>query len=121
MTGGSISIPDANSIEIGLLESTGWIDLLGGTITAGELLIGTTPNNGMNIAGGTLVLNGDQTATLVGYADAGLLTAFGGASGAVLQYDLSAGKTTVTAIPEPATIALLGLGALVVSRRRRKR
>ena len=119
MTGGLISVADANAIEIGLEGSTGLVDLLGGTLTAGDLLIGETGSS-MNITAGTLVLVGDQTAALTAYADAGLLTAFGGASGAALVYDVSEGKTTVTAIPEPATIALLGLAALFASRRRRK-
>jgi hypothetical protein len=122
MTGGLISIPDANAIEIGLMESTGWVDLLGGTIMAGDLVIGT-PGSGMNIANGMLILEGDKTETILGYIDAGSLIAFGGWAGAemLFNYDtLNPGKTTVLAIPEPATVALLGLGALVLLRRRKK-
>jgi hypothetical protein len=122
MTGGTISAADANALEIGTLESTGWVDLLGGTIKAGDLLIGT--DSGMNITEGMLILAGDKMRTVLDNIDAGLLTAYGGWSGADWQYDYNvrnAGMTTVTAIPEPATVALLSLGALVLLRRRRKR
>lgn len=121
MTGGLISAADANALEIGVLDSTGWVDLLGGTIMVGDLVIGE--NGGMNITAGTLILEGDKQATILGYLNDGSITAYGGLAGAELLYDFNTtneGKTTVAAIPEPATIALLGLGALVLLRRRKK-
>jgi len=121
MTGGLISAADANALEIGTNESTGWVDLLGGTIMVGDLVIGA--DGGMNITEGTLVLKGDDMRTILDYIDAGQLTAYGGWSGAEWQYDYNvrnAGQTTVTAIPEPATVALLTFGALVLLRRRKR-
>jgi hypothetical protein len=120
MTGGLISAADANSLDIGVLDSTGWVDLLGGIIMAGDLVI---ENGGLNITEGMLILAGDKMQTVLDYIDAGLLTAYGGASYADWQYDYNVRndfRTTVTAIPEPATVALLSLGALVILRRRKK-
>jgi len=121
MTGGLISVADANAVKIGLNGSVGWVDLLGGTIMAGDLLIGT-PGSSLNIAEGTLILAADQTEKIRTLIQTGLLTAYGGAAGAYCQYDYdiaNPGKTTVTAIPEPATVALLSLGILALRRRRR--
>ena len=121
MTGGAIYAADANALEIGTLDSTGYVDLLGGTIKAGDLIIGE--GGAMNITEGMLILAGDKMRTVLDDIDAGLLTAYGGWSGAEWQYDFNvrnAGMTTVTAIPEPATVALLSLGALVLLRRRKR-
>lgn len=120
MTGGVVSVADANTLEIGLDGSKGWVDLLGGTITAGGLMIGEA-NSGLNITEGTLILNGNKTEEVLRFIGAGLITAYGGVSGAECRYDydvLNPGKTTVTAIPEPATITLLGLGLFALRRRR---
>jgi hypothetical protein len=121
MTGGLINVADSNSLVIGLDESNGWVDLLGGTLMAGDLFIGA-PGSGLNITEGMLIINGDKRDTVLGYMNGGLLNAYGGMSNALLQYDYDVrnlGKTTITAIPEPATIVLLGLGGLLLLRRRK--
>lgn len=124
MTGGVINIPDANALQIGLDGSTGRVDLWGGTIMAGTLEIGGPGSGGiLDIREGTLMLRGDEElATIRSYIEAGLITAYGGWSGAELLYNYNTTKTcytTLTAIPEPATIALLGLGGFALLRRRK--
>ena len=120
MTGGAIYIPDANSLQIGTNGSTGQLDLLGGTIMAGALEIGAPGSGGLlGVRAGTLILEGDRTEAILGYIDAGVL---GASEGWELLYDYdvsNAGKTTLTAIPEPATIALLCLGGFVLRFRRK--
>jgi hypothetical protein len=58
----------------------------------------------------------DQVQVLV---DAGVLVAFGGTGTVNWSYDFINDETIITGVPEPATIALLGLGGLVLLRRKR--
>ncbi len=76
---------------------------------------------------GRLVLTGDQTAlvaTLIehgrlwGNDDTGLAPGATATQGMV-AYELVGGNTVVTAIPEPATMILLGLGSVLAIRRRK--
>jgi len=127
MRGGALSISDSNSLQIGLDGSTGVVQLWGGIIETGDLEIGEPGSGGtLDIRGeGTLVLNGNRMAYVLDLISDGLLTAYGtDGSGSVVDwlYDYNVrnpGKTTVSAIPEPATIALLGFGGLVLRRRKR--
>jgi len=122
MTGGAISVADANALKIGLDGSTGLVDLFGGTIMAGDLMIGAPGSGGiMDIREGTLILAGDRRENVARFIQTGLITAYGGIGGAECRYDYDVsnpGKTTVTAIPEPATIVLLGISAFALRRRR---
>ncbi len=127
MTGGLLSIADSNSLKIGLDGSTGVVELIDGIILAGDLLIGEPGSGGkMDIRQGMLVLDGNQMVDVLDLISAGLLTAYGtNGSGPVVQwqYDYNVrnpGKTTVSAIPEPATIILLSLGGLALRHRKRR-
>jgi hypothetical protein len=81
-------------------------------VTGGGGLV-MSNNGSIDITGGALILNG-EIANITTY---GNVTAFGGAGSFVYNYD--SGRTTITAIPEPATLALIGLGSLLLRRKMR--
>jgi len=92
---------------------TGKINLTGGIINAtggGGLLMSS--NGALDIAGGTLVLAGNIN-NMAGY---GNVTAYNGAGTFVYNYNSISNLTTITAVPEPATLALLGLGGLLLGK-----
>ncbi|MHC4744946.1 MAG: hypothetical protein ACYS8Z_23775, partial [Planctomycetota bacterium] len=88
MRGGSISISDANSLQVGLNGSTGLLELVDGIIFAGDLEIGDPGSGGhVDIQEGMLVLNGNRMHKILDYIDRGLLTAYGtDGSGPVVEW-----------------------------------
>jgi len=121
--GGILSVSDANSLQIGINDSTGIVKLIDGIILAGTLEIGQPGSGGiLDIWNGSVVLNGDQSALVEQYVNDGLIIPFSNAvPGASIEYSFDGDHTTVTAIPEPGTMALLGCGALALMRKRRRR
>ncbi len=144
MSGGTVTV--TNEFELGWGGGAGTLNMTGGTITAGTFkvptgsgafaeafLYGGTFNvtkpgglgfgnvNGLiDITVGTLVLEGDDTAKVAGLIAAGQITGYSGTGTVLYDYGVTIpGKTTVTGIPEPATICLLGLGGLALRRRKR--
>jgi hypothetical protein len=90
---------------------SGTINLTGGVINAtggGGLVMSS--NGSLNIAGGSLVLLGN-IGNMAGY---GNVTAYNGTGTFVYNYNSASNLTTITAVPEPATLALLGLGGLLL-------
>jgi len=95
INGGTISAP--GRFGLGFSGGSGAAHLDGGTITAGSFSM--TSSCSLDITGGTLIINGDQTAIIQSYINSGWFTAFGGAGKIVYEYNIAnAGKTTVTAI-----------------------
>ncbi|MGA2916669.1 MAG: metallophosphoesterase [Sedimentisphaerales bacterium] len=97
MTGGDVNAV-GNLTIADTAGATGTVNLNGGTIRAASLLMnrsgGATAK--MDIGGGTLILNGDQTTAIDGFVSGGLLVAYGGSGTVMRDYNITnSGKTTV--------------------------
>ena len=100
---------------------TGHINLYGGTITTAALGMNGTGAGTMDIEAGTLIVNGDITATLAFLQGSGWITAYGGTGTVLMDYNnINVGQTTLYAIPEPATLGMVAAfgGALLFIRRK---
>ncbi len=122
MTGGTMTL---NTLVMAHSTSDhGMVLNIGGdaTLSALDSWIDTTGKALINISdNGTLILNGDQISNwrVPDLEYYGTLTANGGTGTLVYDYNITnPGKTTITAIPEPMTLTLLGIGLLCVRRRR---
>jgi hypothetical protein len=74
----------------------------------------------IDIYEGTLIVRKKSGGPLQeGWIDKGYIIGYGGAGTVILEHDDVTGWDTLTAIPEPATIALLSLGGLALIRRKR--
>jgi hypothetical protein len=118
MTDGTITVNGASGMVIGSASgASGFAYLSGGTISTTQFLM--RPNGGtgtslLAVSGtGKVIINGNVTGTIAPYFASGWIT------GATYDYDITTpGKTTIY-VPEPATVCLLGLGALSLLRRKR--
>jgi hypothetical protein len=117
MTGGTI---DSFIFRIGrYVGVTGEVYLSGGTITTDAFSMGTGTAL-LDITGsGKLVITGDKRTVVEGYIDNGWIYSNGveWTDYAWVSYNAGTDKTTI--IPEPATLCLLGIGALSLIRRKR--
>ena len=98
MNGGAINI--TSTLYVGRdAGSTGTISLSSGTITCNALSMRLNGGNGtINITNaGTLIINGDVTATIAPWITSGWIKAYNGAGTVVVSTTTNPGKTTVTA------------------------
>lgn len=95
MNGGDINAP--GRFGLGFSGGSAAVHLDGGTITAGSFSM--TSSCSIDITGGMLIINGDQTAIIQSYINSGWFTAYGGAGKIIYEYNVAnAGKTTVMAV-----------------------
>lgn len=131
MTDGEIQTGDLNIGQYGL----GRVDLFGGVININYyddedpededgldgLLFDMDGGDGLlNLCGGILNwMYGDYTDEIAAFVNSGDIVAYDGTGTVIATYDINSDLTTVTAIPEPATMMLMLTGVLVASRKKR--
>jgi hypothetical protein len=101
------------------VTSVGTLNLDGGYIYANDLLKGSGTAN-LVITDGMLVLKTNRQTEIAGYVSAGWITTTNLGGTIMTSYDAGRNQTTVWATPEPATVCLLGLGAMALVRRNKK-
>jgi hypothetical protein len=108
ISGGSVT---TGGITLSGIAGTGHVDLTGGLLQANTLAINNIGVSTFDIAGGTLNLKGNIT-SLPG------VTGYGIPGNLQFAYDAGTDFTSITGIPEPITLLLLGAGGFIAFARR---
>ncbi|HEC02851.1 MAG TPA: hypothetical protein ENI81_04875 [Phycisphaerales bacterium] len=121
MNGGSLTVTGPTTIA-GKSKAVGHVNLNGGVMNVNNLLMRSQAGSvgTIDVAAGTLTMNGDAVSTLQGYIDNGWITAYGGNGTLQLDYDVTnEGRTTLRAThlldPNPADGGTVGPGQVELS------
>jgi hypothetical protein len=78
-------------------------------------------NRLLDLGGGELIINGDATSMVQGWESRNIVEGYGTLDNIIIDTTSDPGYTVITAnpVPEPATMALAGLGGLALLIRRR--
>ena len=102
-------------------SSTGIVNVFAGGIVvdSGRLTVGAWGGNGSLVIyeGGSFSCGDNWSGQLQNFIDNGYIRAATGATLVVTNHTLDAGKT-FTAVPEPATMLLVGVGSMLLRRRK---
>jgi hypothetical protein len=120
MNGGIFDASAAWQFNVGRRSgSHGHIQLDAGLLKIGGIAM--SADSTVDITGGTMVLVGDRRGGVNYYLGTDQITAYGNTDDSLVSvvYDTGTNLTTVTAIPEPASLVLLGIsGTLLMMKRR---
>ncbi len=97
MNGGTASV--AGAFGLGFSGGTGIVHINGGILTLSQWAANSIQGTGsvLDIGGGTVVIAGNQVASVDGFIASGKITAYGGSGTVACNYNGTANTTTITA------------------------
>lgn len=130
----TVNLYDNSQVTANYVIMSGHLNIYGGTVTALDGFLTGTATTGawgststtdalrlIDIAGGKLVVAGDITSQIDDLISRGILEGNGVVGAVNIDTTSDLGYTVITAVPEPASVALFGLGgcAIMLAFRRR--